>query len=1371
MRLIAYAKGNQVMKRIACAFVSAAAEIAFGAAPTLTGVTWKGANDVYDGVINDAAHWVDGVLPGALKQASFSQNASYTVTLPAAGYDTLSSFIFDAAPNRTFTLDTRGSYLRQIAAETDNYGTQPFYLKADNVSFARIETAAGATQYTAAQSLVSNTVMTLKSMTAEESVNYPRFGVEGGVFNLFDPAGTLPAITNDFRIFIADVFPAGLMAFKDAETRLPHVVFHGNQTGTSELRFDGGTALVGGRVKFYDARHILGSTNLLHVTGGAKTTLGDGFYLDSTKTGIDTRMKTAHKVAVDGTGSELTANAGFTYGGNWDSSFVLDVRDGGKANLMGGNWGFAIAPATGTPGAAATALVHVVNGTLKVGSATAPCPMFNLGQGPAAYAELRVEGDSARFDLYASAHQYLGYSTAGSVGVMNILGGETTFHETVSYRLYVAGGVGATGIVNVTGGKLTVEGGFGLGVQSGTGFINVSGGEVTVDKMPICSENAVAGQSVVRMTGGKITVKAYTGATRGGSMDGVQITTNGKTNRKACLALDGGVLEANLVIGGPSALVNGGTGYAAFEADGGTLKVNAAAPYLLETFDEAKLGAKGLTIFTDYAATIRQAFTDKTGEAGRLVLTGSGVKTLSGTSTVSEIAVAGGTVSFDAAACPRSRVVVTNSAAVNFNGGGAGGNLTGLTLGDGTTAGYLAVAAGETFAVSGDVEIAKVRFVLSGAFEKGTPYTILTATGTVSAASAQAWREGLVSGGLAEGLAGDFTVETSAGTTYFKMTVRDAQDVTIRVDAGVSNVNDAVTFATGDALCLIVASGATLNLNGTVKNGIISKKGAGAAYLTNAGNSTAGRITVSSGLLAGTSVGAFGWLDSISPGALTLADGTLGLSDPNQDAYFPWTVTPATTASNGAYVIKADSNVVLPPPATGRGCLIKRGAGRLTFTPAAGTVTFAANAGKNVANNTVNTATVTFDADGTPPSDNYAGLNIAEGELRLAGGAAYQTASGSNPGVTYVGLPVKGISAEPGLVVDGVTATLSSQDARHFHFACGLTDANSDVRHPYVCVTNGATLNVTSFQTGWNSSGSVAPVVRVDNSTLYISEYLYALRGGTEGAGPTYRFANGSRLLIDYAGKHGVEFIGNDATLEFDASVYARNAALARARVWMNGANGKMVFKNGAVMYADTFLFEAAERTLTLEFDGGEWNPATTNYTLAATRPACLVFRPRAGGLLLNPPADATWTISAATFRAGEGAVTHRGAGTVSFAEGVLTNGVAFAGSGTLSGVFPSPVLNVALGENGASTESLLFAGATISGTTQVDLGRTDENPLEPPYPRNVVVARYSGTQPDVGSWKLRGTGSTKLQAEFRAVNGEVLVDVRPPTGTAIFLK
>ncbi|MDD4017186.1 MAG: hypothetical protein PHV28_04495 [Kiritimatiellae bacterium] len=1358
------------MRRVACAFVLTAAGIASGAAPTLTSVTWKGTDGVYDGVITDAAHWVDGVLPGALKQASFSQNASYTVTLPAAGYDTLSSFIFDAVPNRTFTLDARGSYLRQTAAETDNYGAQPFFVKADSVSFARIETLAGATQYTAAQSLVSNTVMTVKSMTAEETVNYPRFSVEGGVFNLFDPAGTLPAITNDFRIFIADAFPAGLMAFKDAETRLPHVVFHGNQTGTSELRFDGGTALVGGRVKFYDARHIPGTTNLLHITGGAKITLGDGFYLDSTKTGIDTRMKTVHKVAVDGAGSEFTANAGFSYGGTWDSSFVLDVRDGGKANLMGGNWSFANAQAIGTPCATATALIHVVNGTLKVGSVTAPCSTFTLGQGPAAYAELRVEGDDARFDLYASAHQYLGYSTAGSVGVMNILGGETTFHELQGHRVYVAGGVGVTGVVNVTGGKLTVEGGYGIGIQSGTGFINISGGEVRADKMPICSENAVAGESVVRLTGGTTVIKAYTGTTKSTNMDGVQITTNGKTNRKARLALDGGVLEANYVVGGSSALVNGGTGYAAFEADGGTLKANAAAPYLLETFDEAKLGAKGLTISSDYAATIRQEFTDKTGEAGRLVLTGIGVKTLSGTSTVSEIAVAGGTASFSAAACPRSRVVVTNGATVNFNGG-AGGNLTGLTIGDETTAGYLTVTNGETFAVSGDVEIAKVRFVLSAAFEKGTPYTLLTATGTVSAASAQAWQEGMVASGLAAGLACDFTVETSAGTTYFKMTTRDALDLTIRVDEGVSNVNDAVTFAVGDTLRLIVASNATLNLNGTVKWGSISKEGAGAAHLTNAGNSTAGRINVFSGLLAGTSVGAFGWFDSVSPGMLTLADGTLGLSDPTPDAYFPWTVTPATTASNGAYVIKTGSDMVLAPPATGRGCLIKRGAGRLTFSPASGTVVFSANAGKNVQNLTVTATTVTFDSNGTPPSNNYAGLNIAEGELRLAGGATYQTASGSNPGVTYVGLPVKGISAEPGLVVDGTTANLSSQDGRHFHFACGITDANSDVRHPYVCVTNGATLNVTSFQTGWNSSGSVAPLVRVDNSTLYISEYLYVLRGGTEGAEPTYRFTNGSKLLIKNDGMHGVQFTGKDATLEFDASLYACNTSLERARVHMNGANGKMVFKNGSVMYVNSFVFTDALRTLTLEFDGGEWNPAAGNYTLAATNSACLVFKPRAGGMFLNPPADATWTVSVATFQAGEGAVTHRGAGTVSFAGGVLSNGVAFAGSGTLSGIFPSPVLNVALGENGASTESFLFADATFSGTTQVDFGRTAENPLVPPYPRNVVVARYSGPQPDVGGWKIRGTGSTKLQGAFRAANGEVLVNVLPPSGTAVLLK
>ena len=1351
--------------------------------PSVTTATWGSVGGIYDGVITDGAHWIGGTTPGPLTKASFSQSSSYTVTLPEDGYETLANFVFNSPPAHTFTLDATGSFFLQKEATADNYVSQPFFIQEDGKSFARIETAAGATKYTAAQSFLSNTVMKITGATAEDSVGYPRVDVTGGIFNLFDPTGEPPAATNDFRIFVAEAFDAARFTFTDVAARFPNVIYHGNQTGLSELRFSGGDAYVAGRVAFNDARHAPGATNLLHVTDGGNVTIGGGILVKMNTGGDSARMKSICSLVAEGDGSTLAINGNISYEANWDNFMFFNARQGGTIKFGGGstwNFGSALAVASGTVApSCATALVHVANGTLAIGS-DASKASFILGNGPNAYAELRVEGDDAKVDLYASAHQHVGYSansTKGSVGVINILGGETTFHEGNSWRVYLgSGNAGVTGIVNVAGGKFTVEGGYGLGVQYGVGFINVSGGELNVRCMPICSESsASAAESVVCQTGGKIVVTKYTGSYRGGGMfDGVQITTNDKTNRKARLVLDGGVLEANMILGGPSARVNGGTGYAAFEADGGTIRVNGTANWLLETFDEAKLGEKGLVIESDHAATIRQAFTDKDGVNGRLVLSGSGVKTLSGASTVSEIAISGGTVSFDAAACPQSVVVVTNNATVDFDGGASGGNLKGLKIGDGTSPGNLAISSDETFAVSGDIDLSNVRLVLSGDFAAGSTHTMITATGNISAGSVQAWREAFVVSGLPDGLSCDFTVEQEGGVTSFKASVREAQDLTIRVDEGVSNLTETLVFSVNDTLHAIVASGATLNLSGEIAGGIVSKEGAGIMNISHASNRTAGNVTLEAGTLAATSADALGWYDTINLGVFTIKGGTLTLSDPVADAYFPWVLAPSLAASADPYVIKTDSDVVLPAPVSaGSGCMIKRGAGRLTFLSGSGLTAFASSRGANVKDGTVGTATMVFDADGTPPSSNYASVTVAEGEMRLAPGqgGSFAVTATSVQGVTYVGVPLKGGSAEPGFVVDGVTAKMSETGSSHFHLGCGLTDANSDVRRPYLYVTNGATLNVTSLQTAWASTGSSKPIVRVDGSTLYISEYLYVLRGGTEGDEPTYRFTNGSRLFVDYSGKHGVEFMGKAATMEFDNSIFARNANRDRARVWMNGASGTMKFSNGAVMYVENFLLQNSNDVLTLVFAGGEWSPASTNYTLAAAYPSCIVFKPDAGGLLMNPPSGKKWTMAAAVFKAGEGAITHNGAGELAFEDGVLESGVALAGGGTYSGTFPESKLVVPMDDDGTVATPMNFTDSVFTGTVTVDLGRGEDDPLPKPYPANVAVANISGDVSGVTRWKIAGTGFARARGKVKLENGTLKVSVLPPAGIVIDIR
>ncbi len=1347
------------MKAMLFVFTTAAVLSSWGDGPTVTSCSWKSASGTYDGVVTDAAHWTLGHTPNAKELAEFGQNANYTVFMPDDGWTTLSSLKFGAMAGYSLSISTLGSYLHQDSSAEDNYAAQSFQVYADDKILVRLITS----DYDASQSRIENALMTVKSATADSEEPYHSFTVTGGSFNLLDPAGTTSDNLNDMRLFMGATTPDAHIAYSSSTVRLPTVSFHGAQTGVAELSFNECLVTLGGQLKSCDNNRVGPATNLVRFANGSKAVLTGGLYLDNSNTGG--RMTKAMRLVAEGEGTTVdiasgNSNSGISYSGNWDNTLYLDVNDGAAVSFAGGSaWHFAQALANGNPLPKARAELTVTDATMTFGSESSPAKEITYGQGYDALGTLTVAGDSI-VNIYAGSNQFFGYNNNDfmpSEGILNVTGGTVTFHEGNSYRLYLGYGAATTGRLTVSDGRLVVEGGYGLGVHKGVGYITVSGGEMDVSRLPICSEESSAAESVVQQTGGIITVTPRTENTKSlTDMKGVQITTNGKTTRRARLVLNGGVMNANYVIGGSSAQLNGGTGFAAFEANGGTLKANAAAPFLLETFDEAKLGPKGLTIESDYAATIRQAFSDADSGQGKLILKGIGVKTMSGATMVSEIVVEGGEVSFDADACPKSHVTVKDGALVNFNGGAANGDLTGLSLGDDSSFARLVVAEGESFSVSGDVSIKNVHLELSGDYALDSTNTIFRCTGTISDDSVEAWQKSLISSGLSSDQAGECLAQTKDGETVLSLVVRKSKDVILRVDEGVSNVVESVIVPPGDTLRMIVGETARLTVSGPLKCESLVKEGCGAASLTATDNETRSTIAVQSGMLSATSVAAFGWHDTIFPGLLTLGSATLAIADPEDEAEFPWTVTMAAESDDGACVVKTDSAVTFRHLALGKGCFIKRGAGRLTLDAPSGTVTFSSSAGKNEANNTVSAETVTFAEGGQPPQENYAGLTVSEGELRLTGDASYQVSSERTPGVTYIGIPVKGIESEPGIVVDGTTAVFSREGSRHFHLGCGITDTNSDVRRPYLVATNGATVNVTSFVTGRNSSGSVAPYVYFDASTLNVSEYLYTLEGGTEGETPTYSFVNGSRLHVDKSGQHGIWFQGNDTTIVFDNSFLACDANNTRAQIVVKNGTGLMEFRNGSVLYADHFIQKNDNQKLTLSFDGGEWNPSDGNYELTATYPEQLVLVAGKGGLLLAPPADATWTISGATVVADDGAVVVRGDGTVVFGENVAKPGVRLKGTGTVSGYLHSPVLAAPLRDDGTLDEILCFEDVSLTGRVSVDLENTAEQ-LSKHLRSNVVVARFKGTAPDVSTWKVIGSEFGSL---FRIVDDKVVANI-----------
>jgi len=1034
------------------------------------------------------------------------------------------------------------------------------------------------------------------------------------------------------------------------------------------------------------------------------------------------------------------------------------------------------------------------DGTLLVegGKHVLDYPVFHLGD-DGGKGLLVIDGDDTEFvvnDL--NTYMKLGGDTAGGYGRIIVSNGLFKVHSETFMRCYVGYGAGSTGVLDVVSGKVVADSNA-FGISSGTGFMNFIGGETELSCLAVCTENnAAAGESVIRQTGGKVTVAPYTTTSKNiSAIAGVLITSNGKTDRKCRLALDGGELAANYVMGGSSSACNGGTGWTAFKADGGKLTQNAAGPFLLETFDEAKLGQQGLVIDSNgYDSTIRQDFTDPddaTGE-GLLLLTGAGTKTLAGTNSAeSLLVVAGGTVTFTSNAVHAAHVTVTNNATLAFGNATANG-VQSLTVGDSTTCGYLQFTAGETpVVVNGDVTINNTRIVLSGDFPAdAASYALLKTTGTLSPASVEAWQSAFVKSGLGSDRSATFATKVVDGVTTLEMTVTASESLIIRLsDAGAtSNVTESITFGTEQSLTTIVATNATLNVNGPVMYGALIKEGDGRTMLGSAENVFYGGVTVSDGVLAPASRAALGCdkLSDFSPVPhLTLTGAALELpaDDPGALGY-PLKYNPTSSDLSPA-VIKNESDLTINSLTTSSGLLVKRGAGRLVIE-ASGSVALGSTAGLDVKNTAPHSSQVTFGSGGLP-SDNWTTLTVAEGELVLKGTSDSAAFTMSGTAASYIGIPAAPVAAQPGLVVDHASATL--QSVNHFHLGSGCASSQTGATAPYLILTNGATLNVTSFRCTWNAPGC-APKVRVDDSILDISEYLYALESGTEGDEPTYRFTNGAKLLAPYDSNvnHSLVFGSRAVTLEFDASSFEGRAGAyngnGKVRMAYASGSGKMIFRNGSTFKCDAIGCEAPS-PLTLQFDDSEWTPGTNDYTfttLNATYAAYLKIETTGGGLKLAPPADKVWTVSTAI--TGDGGLVKSGAGTLAFtgtttlnfdgaldvregavsiASGAAKSGAKLTGSGAVTNAaLTSAIILAPLGSDNTVPEILTFKNCTFVGTTLVDFGRTSTNKIERPFP-TVTVAKWSGASaPDISGWKLTGTGESMVAGVFSIAGDEIRV-------------
>ena len=303
----------------------------------------------------------------------------------------------------------------------------------------------------------------------------------------------------------------------------------------------------------------------------------------------------------------------------------------------------------------------------------------------------------------------------------------------------------------------------------GRGRLEVSGGVLWARRIHVGNQPKGYGSdehSVFRMTGGE--VHTYAGE------DYAVVAFGAGADHAADCILDGGKLYAMRVMGAGNAATS-------FSADGGTLVVSrdvtGSGYFLLSGFDTAELGAKGLTVDSQYKAKMTQSMADKDGERGLFRKVGpKDLQFAPTTWTVSETRVEeGALVVMPATLAMETALAVTNGATLSLAGDCTALTVDSLDLNDAT----LLLDAGDRIVVTGAAEIRNLRLSFTTAPTGALTNELLVVTEPLSAASVDALRSAASAVPVPAGMAGRAVVETSGGVTTVKLTVQgDAAPLT-----------------------------------------------------------------------------------------------------------------------------------------------------------------------------------------------------------------------------------------------------------------------------------------------------------------------------------------------------------------------------------------------------------------------------------------------------------------------------------------------------------------------------------------------------------------------------------------------------------------
>ena len=1413
-----------------------------------TNYTWTENAADLDNVITNAAH-----LPVPLESITCADSltikatADMTVRMPEGTYTGVLSPYFDVAAGCTLTYDGTGVWKQQDIAEgsyivgTDGKGKSHFrFLSNGNPVFSYdVNAKAGTYSFDGVKFRLR------RAATGSETW----FDLDRGTMNFYDPNGT--GHTENLYTVGGSSSPVTLAFHEGSALRTPVLFVYGEHAKTYVV-FDGGedhyVHKFSPRSLNAEADTSVDRTVLLVTGAGTKLTMAAFSYGNAqhhryrvdvvSNATLHVRSEVGqHPERADTDRFYVTeANVDLGYDGlanaYWSAPnlFASNMTFHGLANKTKFRYAGVVRATNSTFTAKVFSIANNVDFEQVGGSlVTTGDAYFGTDDGSSC---VRFDGAEVSF----GANAYIGDT---SISVMTLT--NTTVRTTDKTSLLTIGnGVNADGTLNVGDGA-TLDCAHRL-VLSGLGraALNVGdGGTVKAAELQGVWTAGAQNKAIrLHQTGGLVSVGLAKLVTDGSSKDCTVV-----------YQLDGGEFHTSSIDGGrSSAAVPTATTTAFVKGNGGTIVATGGSTEFIRNLNGLLAGAKGLTVLSDYDITIPQSVGNEEGAEGRLILTGSGVKTLSGTATdvsvievngctvcfaadsrcTSErIIVNGGTVKFAEGSHCASKLILLNGGRVEFEEDPANVGLTGLVVGDETSVGYIELAVGQTLAIDGDVELNRVRIVLTGDYALDTTHALLTATGEVSAASQAAWADALIAAGAGADRSYEFTTDTATpGVTALRMSVAESAFV-ITLPEGESNATENVTFGGNARLKVDVGAEADLTISGKLQKGGVNKVGAGRLELTNAGNLFLSGLFAGGGILSVGSVASLGW-DAESVAGVVIRTDTFEYTGDGET--MPGSLVFNGTNRTAAVVLKNEGDLTVTNISTVSGAPIKRGAGTLTVTPPSGsTTTLAVWHGSSADNNHYDPgsfAPFSFAADGAAPQTGYLGFNVAEGKIVFRGDATTTVSIPYTIGIALCNNDA--VSVAPALVFDGVKANLCTAHPNDRimlgDFYKGPTKGPG--AYPRLEILNGADVTATSIMAGRQNDSVNWPTAVVDHASLKLSSFY---PGWSSSSHPGYLIRNATFVSgnVDHYGPYWIELSGGSTWSGTSAGacfVHNNHYKGMNESGWTIG-DGSSVSCSQFVLNGTANANPQVIGQMPITFDGGTWYTGDGEKpTFHIWRSTNLVFKTTGAGLTI--PVGEGKTVDVARAFMGDGPLIKTGAGTLHFEtqgtwdqtitektaladpvslafegtldvrEGAVTvdatacrTGGAYKtaegasvdfsdnalGSATLAGAgsfanasVSGGAIGVELTDAGTVEGCPSFTGVTFSNGVRVDFGRTE--PLEGEY-KDLVVATFPNGAPDVSGWRSRNTGKG-TRATFRvADNGkDVLADVAP-TGLILLFR